>query len=78
MSCNNCKHGKEDDVRNSYSYICKCNELLDGKPNEHYLHMMDYHHTCPQDEPKPIKPSWLKKLLKRPTEREKGLSWIKH
>lgn len=53
MSCHNCKYGSEDDI-NPNACVCMCTELFEGKPNEHYLHLMHVNHTCMQDDAKTL------------------------
>lgn len=47
MSCHDCAFSTEDEC-NPNNSVCKCTELLDGKPNEHYLHVLHANHNCIQ------------------------------
>ena len=47
MACHECEFSVEDDC-NPNNIVCKCTELLDGKPNEHYLHILHANHNCIQ------------------------------
>ena len=49
MACHECIFGTEDDC-NPNNYVCECTDLLDGKPNEHYLHILHANHLCIQYE----------------------------
>lgn len=49
MSCHECTFSSEDDC-NPNNFVCGCQELFEGKPNEHYLHILHADHNCIQYE----------------------------
>jgi len=64
MPCHNCDWSMEPH-HDSNNFVCMCNELFEGAPNEHYLHVLHGDHSCIQDSGRAMERSAVEEICER-------------